>query len=109
MILVLILIAYFSLGIICSKLLGWIIKTTNPIIRIGIFSFFYAFYFGIGIAGTGGEPGFAFPCPIILVGFLTNSERIVYSVLIPLLFWWVVIFLLMLLKHQLKKRKTTKQ
>ena len=64
-------------------------------------SFSYALIFGLGILGFGkGDPGFAFPFPIILTGIielLSWEETMIYmrSVIIPLFFWWALIFVVM--------------
>jgi hypothetical protein len=65
--------------------------------------------FGVGIAGGGGDPGFALPFPIILTGLFdilmwVEMRILMRGFIIPLFFWWAVIFIIMLLTELLEGR-----
>jgi hypothetical protein len=82
----------------------------NPYLRLIILSFFYALFWGIGIAGSGAEPGFGLPVPNIVAIFLMFNDRYYQGVIngfIILCVWWTIIFLFILMKHILKKRNST--
>jgi hypothetical protein len=98
-----ILVGYFGIKLI-SK---WTLKL-NIYLRLLILSFFYALFWGIGIAGTDGNPGFAFPAPnIIAIGLMGSIDffRGVITGLVILVIWWAIFFAIMLLKHFSKNFK----
>ena len=98
-----ILVSYFAIKLI-SK---WTLKL-NIYFRLLILSFSYALFWGIGIAFTGGDPGFAFPAPNIitigLMGFMGFANGILTGLSI-LGIWWTMIFVFMLVRNLINKRK----
>jgi hypothetical protein len=104
-----ILVAYLIIKFI-SK---FIIARINSYLRLLTLSFLYALFWGIGIAGSGGDPGFAFPVPNIVAIALMISigfyRGVVTTGLYIFLFWWAIIFLFMLIKHFIKKESRFKQ
>jgi hypothetical protein len=82
----------------------------NPYLRLITLSFFYALFWGIGIAGSGGEPGFGLPAPNIIAIFMMLYDRFYHGVFIGLLilcFWWTIIFLFMLIKNLYRKKSSS--
>ncbi len=81
----------------------------KPYFRLLILSFLYALFWGIGIAGSDGHPGFAFPVPnIIALGIMVciGFYRGVFTTgLYLLIFWWTIIFLAMLIGYFIKRKK----
>src|SRR5688572_14447215 len=80
-----------------------------PIPRLLLISLLYALIFGVGILGSGGDPGFAFPFPLLLTGTLYILEwretiLFVNGFLIPLALWWSILFVLMLVNHFIRKK-----
>src|ERR1043165_1372790 len=73
----------------------------SPLTRSVIHSFAYALIFGIGLAGGGGDPGFAIPCPIIIAGLfdIFVGINIINGVILPLLFWWFIILTIMSIRR----------
>src|SRR6187455_654777 len=68
-------------------------------------SFFYATYFGFGVVGGAGDPGFAHPFPILIAAFFyiwidLEIMFFIKGVLVPLLFWWGLIFIVMLIRDK---------
>jgi hypothetical protein len=108
-----IIVVHFVIGYFLTKFLR---KQTTQIknwLRLLILSFSYAIIFGIGIVGSGGDPGFAFPCPIFLTGLIYISDWIstrifINGFLIPLVFWWTLIFLVMFIRDILKNKEMKK-
>jgi hypothetical protein len=101
---------YIMCGYYLVKFIRKQLISLNPYIQLIVLAFFYAIIFGIGIAGGGGEPGFAFPVPVILAGILQISiwalvRIFINGVIIPLFFWWIVIFIVMLIRDKIKRRK----
>ena len=97
-----ILVTYFILKFI-SK---WTVHS-NPYLRLLILSFIYALFCGLGIAGTGGDPGFGLPVPNILAIALMFSNGFYRGVRVALYilgFWWALIFVVMLIRHIINKR-----
>jgi hypothetical protein len=100
--------------LICYFLTRFISKWTidfNPYLRLVVLSFFYALFWGIGIAGSGGEPGFGLPAPNIIAILMMLNARFypgVFTGLFILCFWWTIILLFMLIKYfyRGKKRST---
>lgn len=97
---------------ICYVIIRQIRKWTNTMNRLpklALRSFIYALLFGLGAFGGGGEPGFAFPCPVIVVGIfdiikLMPLKIVVNGSIIPLAFWWIVFFIIMLIRAKTKKK-----
>ena len=101
--------AYIIAGYFITKFIRARIVTVNPYKRLVMLSFIYSMIFGIGLAGGGGDPGFALPFPIILSGIfdlcLWVEWRIfVRGFLVPLLFWWIVIFVVMIVRDLLEDK-----
>lgn len=72
-------------------------------------SFSYAMIFGIGMVGGGGDPGFAFPFPVILTGLIdiwtwVEINLFFTGFILPLAFWWTLIFIVMLIKERMARR-----
>lgn len=94
-------------------LIGFLRRRTRligPFIGIGVMSFAYALFWGIGVAGSGGEPGFALPAPNLLAMILMCYSGFYHGVLIgSMIFgaWWAGIFSIMSLRHYLKKQITS--
>ena len=81
--------------------------------RLLLLSFFCTLIFGIGIVGSGGDPGFAFPCPIIVTGIIyilnwVETKIFINGFIIPLAFWWTIIFIVMLTKNKIKAKMQRK-
>lgn len=101
--------AYIFIGYYLTRFIRKQITTSNPYRRLAILSFTYSMIFGLGIAGGGGDPGFALPFPIILTGIFDLWMRVelrifIRGFFIPLIFWWIVIFVIMLLRDLLEGR-----
>jgi len=85
---------------------------TNKYFRLLILSFAYALFWGLGIAGSGGEPGFALPAPnIVALGLMTSIGfyQGLLTGLIILSFWWTIIFIVMLVRQIIKDKKVRKE
>lgn len=83
-------------------------------IRLPILAGIYAGFFGIGILGGGGDPGFAFPAPIAVATALgvwlwIDWAPFVRGVVIPFIFWWVLIVAYMVFSRWIKQRGRVKQ
>jgi hypothetical protein len=81
----------------------------NPYLRLLIRSFVYALIWGIGIAASGGDPGFGFPVPNVVAIILMISIGFYKGVLngfIFLGFWWIIISFVMLIRVIIQRRKT---
>ena len=79
--------------------------------RMLVHSFAYALFWGIGIAATGGDPGFALPMPNIVALVLMAGLKLYRGVLIGLgvlCIWWVIIFSWMLFNELLEKNRRRK-
>jgi hypothetical protein len=94
----------------------WLIKKytadTNKYLRLLTLSFVYALFWGLGIAGNGGDPGFAFPAPnIVALGLMASIGfyRGILTGLIILGFWWVIIFVVMFVRQTLRNKKVIRQ
>ena len=107
------------LGILLFLVAGYFISKNiatkkcklNEYVRISIRALSYALFFGIGIAGTDADPGFAIPVPNIIAILLMLSEGYYEGVLtglIILLFWWTIIFSIMAIKLFLRTRRQRK-
>ena len=104
------------LGIIVYVLGCWLVprfvrKRTSAekhYLRLVALSFIYALFYGIGIAGSGGHPGFAFPVPNIIALYLMYDIGFYSGMVIGLyvlLVWWVIVFGFMLIRQKFRKRK----
>ena len=92
-----------------TRFIRQILKPFNKYLSLAVLSFAYALFFGLGILGSGGDPGFAFPFPILWTGLIYVWEwspwlLFINGVMIPLIFWWVLIFVVMIIKLYLKVR-----
>jgi hypothetical protein len=100
-----------SYFLICYFLTRFISKWTihlNPYLRLITLSFFYALFWGIGIAGSSAEPGFGLPAPNIIAILMMLNDRFYQGVingLLILCFWWTIIFLFMLIKQLYRKKR----
>ena len=97
-----ILIAYFII-----KFISKLTVDINSYLRLLILSFFYALFWGLSIAASGGDPGFGFPAPnIVAIGLMLSISfyRGVVTGLYILGFWWIIIFAVMLVRNILKRR-----
>jgi hypothetical protein len=104
------LIIFFVLSYFLVRFVSRQTHHLNNYLRLSIVSFLYALFFGIGLAASGGEPGFALPAPNLVAILLMLSDGLYNSVisgLIILLFWWTFILLFMLARHLIRKRKQT--
>ena len=84
----------------------------HPIPGILIRSFLYALFWGVGIAGSSGHPGFALPAPnIVALGLMAyiGFYQGVLTGLIILGFWWAIIFIVMFIRQMIRKRKAIEQ
>jgi len=102
-------IGYIVVGFYLTRFIRKRTSSMNPTKQLLVLSFSYTLIFGIGIAGGGGEPGFAFPAPVILAGILdvyiwSPTRIFINGVIIPLFFWWTFIFLVMLIREKLNRK-----
>jgi len=110
-ILFVIVMGYLIAGNYPSKFILKRLASTNPYLKLLVLSFCYAMIFGIGILGSnGGDPGFAFPFPIILAALIyiwewPEVKFFITGVVFPLGFWWTLIFIVMLMKDAIKRRR----
>ncbi|MFT5254314.1 MAG: hypothetical protein ACI87N_003382 [Flavobacteriales bacterium] len=109
-----ILIIYLISGYFIAKYVSKTMINRNRIFRLVVLSFTYALFFGIGIAGNGGNPGFGFPAPNGIALYLMyhiDFMRGFFTGLKLLCVWWIVIFTIMLLKSfiRLKQSKDGKK
>ena len=96
---------YIGLSYITTRLIRKWTRNTSRCVRLASISFSYALFFGIGIIASGGDPGFGFPCPVIVAGILGIIAWIPFDiylsgVILPLTFWWILIFIIMLFKSR---------
>lgn len=97
-------VTYYLMRVVNKNTTGF-----NVWMRLCIQSFGYALFWGIGIAGSGGDPGFALPAPnIVALGLMTSIGF--YSGLVTggfiLMFWWAFIALGMAAKVLWLRRKS---
>jgi len=97
-----------SIGFILALYLGLWLEKISWWKRVLIQSTSLALFLGIGIAGGGGEPGFALPAPVIPVFFFSEGHGRLYNAIYPFLFWWAAFFAFFLLKHIWKQRTDIK-
>ena len=98
-----ILFTYFGIRLI-SK---WTLNL-NIYLRLAILSFYIALFWGIGIAGSNGHPGFAFPAPNFLaIGLMvfTGFYRGAVMGIGIFCIWWTLFFVLLLVRYMIKKKK----
>lgn len=103
-----ILVSYLIVGYFISKYVSKLILNKNRVLKLLIFSLIYAIFFGVGIAGNDGDPGFGFPAPNGIAIYLMASIGFMDGVLIGLKIlcaWWVAIFISMLIRSNLRLRK----
>lgn len=97
---------YFLIIQLAKHSLGW-----HPYVRLLTLSFVYALLWGIGIAATGGDPGFGFPAPNVLaIAFMINIGYVqgIATGLYILGFWWIIILAFMVLRKIIKKYRSSK-
>jgi hypothetical protein len=105
------LVIYIVIGYFSIRLISKYISKLNVYVKLIIISFCYALFWGIGIAASGGDPGFGFPAPNIIAIGLMSSIGFYYGAingLIILFFWWILIFMIMLIYHFVKKKHLQK-
>lgn len=103
-----VLITYLVISYLFVRFLCRLFLSLNFWLQLLIKSFLFALFFGIGISGSDGEPGFGILAPNILaipLMFIQGFYSGVLSGLVILLFWWIIIFLFMLITYIFKKRK----
>ena len=100
---ILFIISYFILAYFLTQGIRNLTKPFYWWIRFIILSFFYALFFGFGAVGGGGEPGFAFPAPVIFAAWYADSERLFNNAVVPFFFWWALTFIIMVLIYLLKR------
>jgi hypothetical protein len=71
----------------------------------------YAGLFGVGIAGGGGDPGFAFPAPVSVAAGIGVVSWIPWKpflrgVIIPFVFWWILILAFIMISDWIKRRRS---
>lgn len=99
---------YFAIGYFIVRQIKKYLIFTNKYIKILILSFVYALFWGFGIAGSGGDPGFALPAPnIIAIGLMMTNGNYKYSLtgLLILVLWWTLIYIIMLIVQLTKDYK----
>ena len=105
---ILLLTGYILLTYYIVKYVAKLTINFKSYLRILLLSFFYALFWGIGFAGSGGDPGFAFPVPNIVAIILMASIGFYDGILIGLIvfgFWWTIIFIVMVVDRQINKRQ----
>lgn len=105
---ILLLTAYIGVTFLMIRWMRKRLVNANKYVRLFSLSFVYALFWGIGIAGSGGEPGFALPAPniaalglMISIGFYQGLK----TGLMILGFWWLIIFMGMLLRLLISRKK----
>ncbi len=103
-------IGYIIFGLLVISFFRKHIDFLKPITQLIIISFLYTIFFGIGLIGGGGDPGFAFPFPLLLIAMFdiwvwVEWKIFINGFIIPLFFWWLLIFLIMLLRYWIKRRR----
>jgi len=99
---------YLCIGYLFTRFVNKWTKKLKPILQILIRSFFYALIWGVGIAATGGDPGFAFPAPniaaLILMAYIGFFNGLLNGLII-LFFWWFIFFIILIITHFASKHK----
>ncbi len=95
---------YFVGGYYLTKYIRLALIPFNKYFKLCLLSLSYALLFGIGTLGSGGDPGFALPFPIIWSGLIyvwewSEWKLFINGVIIPFLFWWILIFVIMIIRH----------
>lgn len=90
------------------------LRAINRYLGVVILSFVYALFFGLGILGSGGDPGFALPFPITLTALIYVWDWVPWThfingVIIPLTFWWFLFLLMMMIRQFIAARRTKQQ
>jgi len=104
---ILLLTAYIAITYYIIKLVQKYMVATNKYIRLLTLSFVYALFWGLGIAGSGGEPGFALPAPnIVALGLMVSIGfyQGLLTGLIILGFWWAIIIITMFVRQILNNK-----
>jgi hypothetical protein len=77
--------------------------------RIASLSFLYAFFYGLGIAASGGDPGFGMPAPngvaIAMMLWVKNYNGVFIGLEI-LAAWWIFIAVIMVVRHMIASGET---
>lgn len=100
--------AYLAIAYLVIRLTQKHTQHKNKYFRLLLLSFLYALILGPGIAGSGGDPGFAFPAPnIVALGLMMSIGfyKGIVSGLIILSFWWVIIFMVMFIRQLIRNKK----
>jgi hypothetical protein len=86
-----------------------LIKVQSWWLRALIASFVYALFLGFGVLGSGGDPGFALPAPVIPT-FIFSDENVRFSsAVIPFFCWWTLFFAIQVVKRLYKMMIQTKK
>lgn len=101
---------YFGTGYWISLQIRRRLKVKHHYLRLLILSFVYTLIFGIGIVGGFGDPGFAFPFPIIItlaayIAYPIPFKLVINGLIIPLFFWWALIYTVMSIRHIIVSQK----
>lgn len=104
-----VIVVYIGICYFITRLLRKWTKTLNTLPKLTLRSLIYTLIFGLGAFGGGGDPGFAFPCPIIVVGIFDIIKSMPMKIvlngfIIPLAIWWIVFFIIMLIRAKTKKK-----
>lgn len=104
-----VIVVYIGICYFITRLILKWTKTLNSLPKLTLRSLIYSLLFGLGAFGGGGDPGFAFPCPIIVVGILDIIKSMPMKIvlngcIIPLSFWWILFFIIMMIRYKTKKK-----
>jgi hypothetical protein len=110
-----ILVAYGALCAIIMLPVKKLIFNWEQRLRILCLSCFYAGLYGFGILSSGpGDPGFAFPLPILPATFISlwnwiPIKAFIFNIILPFTFWWFLILIVMMANHQIQRRRNMKK
>ncbi|KAA3622893.1 MAG: hypothetical protein DWQ02_25430 [Bacteroidetes bacterium] len=89
---------YLILVFLIIKLVKARLANGHPLVRIISLSFIYALFLGVGIVGSGGDPGFGFPAPnivaIILMLTIGYFNGVINGIVL-IIIWWGILFISM--------------
>lgn len=108
---IVIVISYYLGLYYLTKYISNFLTPLSKYLRVTILSFIYALLFGVGFLGSGGDPGFATPFPIILAGLYyvwkwSPWDLFINGVILPFLFWWLTIFIIIIIKYNLNNKNS---